>query len=74
MYGLDQTRYFTQGCINLLVVTAHKPLVKVFEDRMLDEITNTFAQISSTNGGQVYKKPHSTWPLKTIFLPNGYPS
>ena len=40
-YGLEQTRYFTQGCSNLLVVTDHKPLVKVFGDRTLDEITNT---------------------------------
>ena len=41
VYGLEQTRYFTQGCDNLLVVTDHKPLVKVFGDRTLDEITNT---------------------------------
>ena len=41
VYGLEQTRYFTQGCDDLLVVTDHKPLVKVFGDRTLDEITNT---------------------------------
>ena len=41
VYGLEQTRYFTQGCSDLLVVTDHKPLVKVFGDRTLDEITNT---------------------------------
>ena len=40
-WGLEQTRYFTQGCSNLLVVTDHKPLVKLFGDRTLDEITNT---------------------------------
>ena len=40
-WGLEQTRYFTQGCDNLLVVTDHKPLVKIFSDRTLDEITNT---------------------------------
>ena len=40
-WGLEQTRYFTQGCDNLLVVTDHKPLVKIFGDRTLDEITNT---------------------------------
>ena len=38
---LEQTRYFTQGCPNLLVVTDHKPLTKIFGDRTLDEITNT---------------------------------
>ena len=41
VYGLEQTRFFTQGCDDLLVVTDHKPLVKVFGDRTLDEITNT---------------------------------
>ena len=40
-WGLEQTRYFTQGCDNLVVITDHKPLVKIFGDRTLDEITNT---------------------------------
>ena len=40
-WGLEQTRYFTQGCNDLLVVTDHKPLVKILGDRTLDEITNT---------------------------------
>ena len=40
-WGLQQTRYFTQGCNDLLVITDHKPLVKIFSDRTLDEITNT---------------------------------
>jgi hypothetical protein len=40
-WGLEQTRYFTLGCAQLLVVTDHKPLVKIFGDRTLDEITNT---------------------------------
>ena len=39
-WGLEQSKYFTQGCDNLLVVTDHKPLVKVLGDRTLDEITN----------------------------------
>ena len=40
-WGLEQTRYFTQGCDNLIVVTDHKPLVKILGDRTLDEITNS---------------------------------
>ncbi|KAK5915526.1 hypothetical protein CesoFtcFv8_001108 [Champsocephalus esox] len=40
-WGLEQTRYFTQGSDNLVVVTDHKPLVKIFGDRTLDEITNS---------------------------------
>jgi hypothetical protein len=39
-WGLEQTRYFTQGCDDLLVVTDHKPLVKILGDRTLDEIAN----------------------------------
>ncbi len=35
-WGPEQSRYFTQGCDNLLVVTDHKPLVKIFGDRTLD--------------------------------------
>ena len=40
-WGLEQTKYFTQGCRNLIVATDHKPLVKIFGDRTLDEIPNT---------------------------------
>ena len=40
-WGLEQTRYFTQGSDNLVIVTDHKPLVKIFGDRTLDEITNS---------------------------------
>ena len=41
VWGLEQTKYFTQGCPNLVVVTDHKPLTKIFGDRSLDEISNT---------------------------------
>ena len=40
-WGLEQTKYFTQGCKDLIVATDHKPLVKIFGDRTLDEIPNT---------------------------------
>ena len=39
-WSLEQTKYFTQGCPSLIVVTNHKPLVKILSDRKLDEITN----------------------------------
>ena len=39
-WGLEQTRYFTQGC-DLVIVTDHKPLTKIFGDRTLDEISNS---------------------------------
>ena len=37
-WGLEQTRYFTQGCDNLMIVTDHKPLIKIFGDCTLDEM------------------------------------
>lgn len=40
-WGLEQTRYFTQGCDDLVFVTNHKPLVEIFGDRTLDEISNS---------------------------------
>ena len=40
-WGLEQTQYFTQGCDNLVVVTDHKPLVKILGDHTLDEISNS---------------------------------
>ena len=39
-WALEQTRYFTMGCNDLLIVTDHKPLVKLLGDRTLDEIDN----------------------------------
>jgi len=36
----QQTRYFTQSCNNLLIITDHKPLTKLFGERTFDEITN----------------------------------
>ena len=34
-------KYFTQGCDNLVVVSDHKPLVKIFGDRTLNKMTST---------------------------------
>ena len=40
-WALEQTQYFTQGCDNLIIITDHKLLVKIFGDRTLDEISNS---------------------------------
>ena len=40
-WGLEHSKFFTLGCDHLTVVTDHKPLVKIFRYRTLDEITNT---------------------------------
>ena len=39
-WALQQTKYFTMGCDDLLVITDHKPLTKILGDRRLDEIEN----------------------------------
>ena len=40
-WALEQTRFFTLGCDDLIIVTDHKPLTKLLGDMMLDEIHNT---------------------------------
>ena len=40
-WALEDSKYFTMGCDDLVVVTDHNPLVKIFGDRALDEISNT---------------------------------
>ena len=39
-WALEQTKFFTMGCNNLLVIVDHKPLTKIFGNRRLDEIAN----------------------------------
>ena len=38
--GLDKTRYFVLGCPDLTVAVDHKPLLKIFGDRALNDIPN----------------------------------
>ena len=39
--SLEQTKYFTEGCKDLVVVTDHKPLIKIFGHCDLNKIQNT---------------------------------
>ena len=39
-WALEQTKFFTLGCNDLVVVVDHKPLTKILGDRTLDEIPN----------------------------------
>ena len=39
--ALDKTRYFVLGCSDLIVAVDHKPLLKIFTDRSLNDIPNT---------------------------------
>ena len=39
-WSLEQTRFFTMGCNDLIVTVDHKPLTKIYGDRRLDEIDN----------------------------------
>ena len=38
--ALDKARHFVIGCTNLIVAVDHKPLLKTFGDRCLDDIPN----------------------------------
>ena len=60
-WGLEQTKYFTQGCQDFIVATDHKPLVKIFGDRTLDEIPNT----------RLFRLKQRTlpWRFRTVHLP-----
>jgi len=37
---LDRTRYFVLGCTYLIIVLDHKPLLKIFGERSLDQTNN----------------------------------
>ena len=40
VYALDKARHFVLGCPNLSVAVDHKPLLKLFGDRSLEDIPN----------------------------------
>ena len=40
VYALHQTRYYIQGCDNLIVATDHKPLLGILNDRSMVDISN----------------------------------
>ena len=63
-WGLEQTRYFTQGCKDLLVVMDHQPLVKVLGDKTLDEV-------SSSRLFRI-KRRTQPWIFKIMYLPGKY--
>ena len=39
-WALEDSRFFTVGCRDLIITTDHKPLVKILGDQALDDITN----------------------------------
>ena len=39
--ALDKARFFVLGCSDLIIAFDHKPLLKVFSDRPLKEISNS---------------------------------
>lgn len=58
-WGLEQTKYFTQRCNDLLIVTDHKPLVKILGDRTLNEISNS----------RILRLKQRTLPFTIAYLP-----
>ena len=41
VYALEKAKYFVLGCNNLIVAVDHKPLLKLFGDRSLEDIPNS---------------------------------
>ena len=41
VYALDKARYFVLGCTDLTIAVDHKPLLKLFGDRFLEDIPNS---------------------------------
>ena len=39
--ALDKARYFVLGCQDLIIAVDHKPLLKIFGDRSLEDISNS---------------------------------
>ena len=39
--ALDKARYFVLGCNDLIIAVDHKPLLKIFGDRSLENISNS---------------------------------
>ena len=61
VWALEQTRYFTLGCENLIVATDHKPLVPILGDKDLVQI----------NSPSLFRLKQRTlwWSFKMIYLP-----
>ena len=59
-WALEQTKYFTLGCENLIVATDHKPLVAIFQDKELTQIANP----------RIFRLKQRTlwWTFKIVYL------
>ena len=40
--ALDKARYCVLGCEDLIIAVDHKPLLKIFGDRSLEDIPNAY--------------------------------
>ena len=54
-YSLDKCKHFVIGCNDLTIAVDHKPLIKLFTDRALEDIPN--ARLRNLN-----KKKKIPWP------------
>ena len=60
-WSLEDIKFFTLGCDNLIIATDHNPLTKIFGDRSLDEISNTCIFR--------LKQRRLMWRFKIIYVP-----
>lgn len=55
--ALDKSRHFVLGCKDLIIAVDHKPLLKLFGDRSLDEISNSRQKLERKDPTQVSHGP-----------------
>ena len=59
--ALNKARLFVLGCSDLIIAVDHKPLLKVFSDQSLEEISNARLR-------ELRRKPCATYATWCTFL------
>ena len=60
-WALEDTKFFTWGCLDLIVQTDHRPLLKIFGDRSFEDIPNL--RILS------FKEKAMAWRFEIVHVP-----
>ena len=67
-WGLEQSKYSTQGCNDLLVVTDHRSLVKILGDRTMDITPEHFGSNSARYPGHLTSRAFRAKPTRLQML------
>ena len=64
--ALDKARFFVPGCSDLIIAVDHKPLLRVFSDRSLKEISNArLHNLKEKTLQSLLQIPHDTHSWRT---------